>query len=251
MSTGQQFQSNGLRTREIRPFNPVKKRPEYQLGSRRPIAEFFRRPTRGAVKFCVNAGVHPDLVSYTSVVAAAGAGICFWQAKWLGALLIPAVIFCYLRLWLNMLDGMVALASGKASLRGEIVNDLPDRISDVIIFVGAAHSGLCHILGGYWVAIFALVVAYVGISGPAVGVQREFSGLMSKPWRMVMLHAGAWITLGLLWWGDGRLRYGGFTILDWTFVIIIAGCLETICIRLIRVLRALRAPEFAPNDGRS
>jgi len=251
MSTGHQFQSNGLRTRETRPFYSVKKRPEYQLGSRRPIAEFFRRPTRGAVKFCVNAGVHPDLVSYTSVVAAAGAGICFWQAKGFGALLIPAVIFCYLRLWLNMLDGMVALASGKASLRGEIVNDLPDRISDVIIFVGAAHSGLCHILGGYWVAIFALVVAYVGISGPAVGVQREFSGLMSKPWRMVMLHVGAWITLGLLWWGDGRLRYGGFTILDWTFVIIIAGCLETICIRLIRVLRALRAPEFALNDGRS
>ena len=32
-----------------------------------------------------------------------------------------------------MLDGMVALASDKASWRGEILNDFPDRISDVVI----------------------------------------------------------------------------------------------------------------------
>src|SRR5205807_9963969 len=116
----------------------------------------------------VDRGIHPDWISYTSVAAAAGAGAFFWQAQAVPALLIPAVVFCYLRLWLNMLDGMVALASGKASRKGEIVNDLPDRISDVIIFVGAGHSGLCHPLGGYWVAIFALLVAYVGISGQAV-----------------------------------------------------------------------------------
>ena len=118
------------------------------------------------------------------------------------ALLILGALFCYLRLWLNMLDGMVALASGKASLRGELLNDLPDRFSDVVIFVGVAHSGLCHPLSGYWVAIFALWVAYVGMFGQALGVQREFSGLMGKPWRMVALHVGAWITLGLLWWND-------------------------------------------------
>jgi len=155
-------------------------------------------------------------------------------------LLIPAVLLCYLRLWANMLDGMVALASGKASLRGELLNDLPDRVSDVIIFVGVAHSGLCHPLTGYWVAIFALLVAYVGTFGQALGVQREFSGIMTKPWRMVALHAGAWITLGLVWWGDGRIRHGNLTVLDWTHLAIMAGCLQTIAIRLIRIMRALR-----------
>ena len=85
-----------------------------------------------------------------------------------------------------MLDGMVALASGKASWRGEILNDLPDRISDVLIFAGVAHSGLMNPFFGYWAAIFALLTAYVGMLGQAVGVQREFSGLMSKPWRMVI-----------------------------------------------------------------
>ena len=62
--------------------------------------------------------IHPNLVSYSSIVAAAVAGVCFWRAGALPSLLIVGVAFCYLRLWLNMLDGMVALASGKASADG-------------------------------------------------------------------------------------------------------------------------------------
>jgi phosphatidylglycerophosphate synthase len=213
---------------------------DYRPTWRRPIAQAFRRTAHVPVQWCVRLGIHPNLVSYSSMVAAAGAGLCFWQAGALPALLIPAVGFCYLRLWLNMLDGMVALASGTASRTGEIANELPDRVSDVIIFVGVAHSNLCHPLSGYWVAILALLVAYVGTLGQAVGVQREFSGVMAKPWRMVALHVGAWITLGLLWWGDGRIRHGGLTVLDWTLLAILAGCVQTIWIRLARIIRALQ-----------
>jgi len=115
------------------------------------------------------------------VLAAATAAFCFWQSGNRPAFLLVAPLFCYLRLWFNMLDGMVALASGKASWRGEILNDLPDRVSDVIIFAGVAHSGWLNPFFGYWAAIFALLTAYVGLFGQAVGVQREFSGVMSKP----------------------------------------------------------------------
>jgi phosphatidylglycerophosphate synthase len=218
---------------------------DYQPSSRRPIGQLFRRTAQAAVRWCVRWGIHPNWVSYTSIVAAAGAALCFWQADNVPALLLPAVAFCYLRLWFNMLDGMVALASGKASRTGEIVNELPDRCSDVFIFVGVAHSGLCEPIGGYWSAIGALLVAYVGTLGQAVGVQREFSGLMSKPWRMVTLHVGAWITLGLLWWGDGQIRYGGLTVLDWTNLVIVAGCIQTTTIRLVRIVSALHAQDEA------
>jgi phosphatidylglycerophosphate synthase len=212
----------------------------YQPTSRRPIADLFRRTAHTAVQWCVRLGIHPNWVSYASVIAAAGAAVCFWQAQAVPALLIPAAGFCYVRLWLNMLDGMVALASGKASSIGEIVNELPDRVSDVLIFVGVAHSGLCHTLAGYWGALFALFVAYVGTLGQAVGVQREFSGVMAKPWRMVALHVGGWITLGQLWWGEGAIVYRGLSVLDWTLLAIIVGCVQTVCVRLVRIVRALR-----------
>src|SRR5262245_4679428 len=115
----------------------------YQPASRRPIADLFRRPSRFAVDFCVRAGVHPDALSYASIVASALSAACFWQVAAHPVLLIVAPLLAYLRLWFNMLDGMVALAANKASPRGEIVNELPDRVSDVLIFVGVAHSGLC------------------------------------------------------------------------------------------------------------
>lgn len=222
---------------------------DYTPTSRRPIAEVFRKTARSAVRLCVRWGIHPDVISYLSVVAAAGASICFWKARAYPALLIAGPALCYLRLWLNMLDGMVALSADKASWRGEILNDLPDRISDVLIFVGAAYSGLNSVTGGYLTAIFALLTAYVGTLGQAVGAHREFSGIMAKPWRMVTLHIGAWMTLGLLWWGHGQIRYAGWTVLDWTYLIIILGCLQTIWVRLASILRALREKAMSPVKG--
>jgi phosphatidylglycerophosphate synthase len=212
---------------------------EYRPTSRRPIGDIFRKTAHGAVTVCVRCHIHPDAISYLSMVAAGAAAFCFWQAGWHPWLLLLGPLFCYARLWCNMLDGMVALAAGKASWRGEILNDFPDRISDVLIFAGVAHSGLNAEASGYWAAIMAVLTAYIGMFGQAVGVQREFSGLMSKPWRMVTLHLGAWVALGLIWRGNGQFQFGGLTVLDWTCVVVIAGCLQTITVRLKRIMSAL------------
>ena len=208
--------------------------PDYAPTSRRPIAAAFRRTADGATRFCVRHEIHPDAVSYLSILAAIVAAICFWKSGEIRWLLVVAPLFCYLRLWFNMLDGMVAVAAGKASRRGEILNDLPDRISDVIIFVGVAHSGLMNPIFSYWATIAALLTAYVGLFGQALGVQREFGGIMSKPWRMVTLHIGAWLEF------LSYRSFGGFTILDWTCFIVIAGCVQTIVVRLKRITAALQ-----------
>lgn len=139
-----------------------------------------------------------------------------------------------------MLDGMVALAAGKASWRGEILNDLPDRVSDMLIFAGVAHSGLCAIPSGYWAAMLALLTAYVGLFGQALGGQRQFGGVMSKPWRMVVLHLGAWLTFVLLRWNSGQIRWGPLTVLDWTCMAIVIGCVQTIIVRLRRIFAFLQ-----------
>jgi phosphatidylglycerophosphate synthase len=208
---------------------------EYQPKSQRPIAQIFRRTGNAATSLCVRLGIPPDAISYLSIVAALIAAICFWKSGGRRWLLIIAPLFCYLRLWFNMLDGMVAFEAGKASRRGEILNDLPDRISDIAIFVGVAHSGLMNPLIGYWTAIFAVLTSYVGLFGQALGVQREFGGIMSKPWRMVALHIGAWLTFFL-----ARQPFATLTIFDWTCLVVIAGCVETIAVRLKRITAALQ-----------
>ena len=213
---------------------------EYQPKSHRPIAQIFRRTAVGATNLCVRLGIPPDAISYLSILAALAAALCFWKSGRNMWLLIIAPLFCYLRLWFNMLDGMVAVAAGKASARGEIVNDLPDRISDVIIFIGVAHSDLMNPLIGYWTAILSLLTAYVGLFGQGIGGRREFGGIMSKPWRMVALSLGAWATLACRSYQAGLHDFGRLTILDWTCLVIIVGCLQTVIVRLKRIVTALQ-----------
>jgi phosphatidylglycerophosphate synthase len=215
---------------------PTSSETAYQPASRRPIADAFRTTATLAVRACLRWGIPADAISYASIVAAALAGACFLFGARQPWLLLVGPLFCYVRLWLNMLDGMVALASGKASLRGEILNDLPDRVSDVLVFVGLAHSGLGNPFLAYWAAILALFTAYVGTFGQAVAGRREFGGIMSKPWRMVTVHLGAWTTFATLRW---QLAPGGPTPLDWTCLLVIAGCVQTVWVRLASTLRLL------------
>ena len=212
----------------------------YEPTSRRPIAGMFRRTAHAAVRVAVRAGIHPDVFSYASIAAAGIAAWFFFASRTHPRYIVVAVAFAMLRLWLNMFDGMVALAAGKASRKGEIINDLPDRISDVLIFVGIAHSGWCNAYYAYWVAIAALIVAYVGLFGQAVGVKREFSGVMAKPWRIVVVSLGALTTMFLVLKGQ-PYWFNGFAVLDWTHFVILAGCVQTVFVRLSRIFRALEA----------
>ena len=63
------------------------------------------------MRICVRAGIHPDAISYSSIVVSILAAICFWKSGQVRWLLIIAPLLCYLRLWFNMLDGMVAVAA--------------------------------------------------------------------------------------------------------------------------------------------
>ena len=47
----------------------------------------------------------------------------------------------------------------------------------------------------------------------------------------------AWVTLAMLWAG-GHARLGPLSVLDWTCVVVIIGCVQTIWVRLARIMRA-------------
>jgi len=52
---------------------------------------------------------------------------------------------------------------------------------------------------------------------------------------MVALHIGAWLTFFL----RGQ-SFTSLTILDWTCLVVIAGCVQTIVVRLKRIIAALQ-----------
>ena len=103
---------------------------------------------------------------------------------------ILAAFFIQMRLLCNLFDGMVALEGGKSTKSGELYNDIPDRVSDSIIFIALGYSVSViswSVELGYLAALFAMMTAYVRVLGSSMGADSCFKGPMAKQHRMALL----------------------------------------------------------------
>jgi phosphatidylglycerophosphate synthase len=86
---------------------------------------------------------------------------------------VLAAVGVQLRLLANMFDGMVAIETGRTSAVGELYNEVPDRVSDTAVLVGAGYAaGGCPVLG-YVAALLAVFIAYVRAQGRVAGASQE------------------------------------------------------------------------------
>jgi len=160
------------------------------------------RNTSGAkllARGMANAGIRPNAVSIASVgfASAAAVAFCAVPASSGGsraALLIAAAASIQLRLLCNMLDGMLAVEEGLKSKAGEVYNDAPDRLADVLILVGAGYSVRdlqCGVALGWAAAVLAVFTAYVRVLAGSLGLTQHFIGPMAKQHRMFTLTVAA------------------------------------------------------------
>lgn len=144
-------------------------------------------------------GATPNQVSVAGVVFAALAGLAFMNVTpdtanparfWLlGALCVQLRLLC------NMLDGLLAIEHGMKGKLGEMWNDIPDRLSDSFILVGAGYSVEWLVPGGsalgWCAALLAMLTAYIRVLGGALGTTQYFTGPMAKQHRMFVITLGA------------------------------------------------------------
>jgi phosphatidylglycerophosphate synthase len=123
-----------------------------------------------------------------------------WAGRTDGAVrilsLLGAVLAIQLRLLCNLLDGMVAVEHGRGGPSGPIWNELPDRISDSMLLVGAGYAAAAGGLGwasgvGWIAALLAVLTAYVRELGRGLGQPPDFTGPGAKPQRMAVLSVAA------------------------------------------------------------
>lgn len=214
---------------------------EYQLKDRRQISDHFRKLGYGFVDFCVRQHIRPDTISYASMGFAAAAGVLFCFSDRYPVFLLIAPLVTFGRLYCNMIDGMVAIKSRVASRRGEVINELPDRISDTIIFLGLALSGQANRLIAFWVIFGMLAVSYIGVLGKAVGAGRQYGGLMPKPARMFTLAVASYGQFFFaMWYGNApALFWRSLTIIDLANVLILGLLVQTAVVRTSSMLTEL------------
>jgi phosphatidylglycerophosphate synthase len=212
--------------------------------TRRPIPSRSASWAILAARRLQRAGVRPNQISMLGVVLAAlAAGCLIFAGRSEGqtriALLVVAAAAMPLRLLCNMLDGMLAVEGGLTTPTGELYNELPDRLADLLIFVGAGYAVVEVPWGpelGWAAATTALLTAYVRTLGAAAGASHHFVGPMAKPRRMHVLIAACLLSAveTAVGWREGWA-------LVVALILIIAGGVVTMLRRLRRIVADLEA----------
>jgi phosphatidylglycerophosphate synthase len=214
-----------------------------QAIDRRPIATRNRKWAQAATAWLAARNVSPNMISIAGMCAciAAGLALGLTSSEYNRVFWIIAALGAQLRLTANMLDGMVALASGRASKTGELYNEVPDRVSDAAMFIGAGYAWGGSVALGYIATILAIFTAYVRAAGKICGGPNEFCGPMAKQHRMLVITV-ACLYSAVLPQSWQMLHFGnlGIGVMTIGLGVIIAGCLITVVRRLKRIARALR-----------
>lgn len=167
--------------------------------NRRPLASRQTGWAATVTRWLAGTSVTPNQISQAGMVAALLAGAAFWGAGSAGgatrvALLVAAGLFVQLRLLCNLFDGMVAVEAGRGAPDGGFWNEFPDRVSDLLILMGAALAVGEPALG--WAAAgMAFLTAYLRELGVNCGAGADFSGPMAKQHRMAVMTGAAGLSL--------------------------------------------------------
>lgn len=161
------------------------------LESHRKSLDLFFDPVTSALSF-----IHPNVFSALSFGFALLAGVSYGlSGEWVTStgggtypwFLVLAFLFIILNSIADTLDGRVARFTGKTSKVGDFLDHTFDRFSDIAILIGIAFSPYCNTVFGLIAVSFVLLASYMGTQAQAVGCGRNYTGVMGRADRMVML----------------------------------------------------------------
>ncbi len=133
--------------------------------------------------------VTPNMWSVVSLVCAFVAGVFFAVGQPL-----LGVVFVLLNAFLDVLDGALARYIGIASPIGDYLDHVFDRYADVFIVTGIIIWGVQTWqapVPAWLIGLFAitgvLLSSYMGTQAQAVGLKRNYGGILGRADRLVLL----------------------------------------------------------------
>ena len=136
--------------------------------------------------------VNPNFLTWISLVFAFIAGAFFYfsspKMELVNFFLFGAVFFVFLNGLFDAIDGTVAKLAYKISKRGDFLDHAVDRYADVLILGGLALSPWCRYPALGLLAIVGMfLTSYMGTQAQAIGYKRDYSGLLGRADRLVLL----------------------------------------------------------------
>lgn len=192
------------------------------------------------IKYLKN--IHPNFFCALGVLTSIIIGVTFYFSGNYPMLLLLSIVLILLRMFFNAVDGMVAIARGIHTPEGEIINALPDRYSDIFMFLGLCLSPYSNnIFAGFIIATLFLV-SYSGMIGRVVGVKWQTSGPMGKVDRLIYTIIAVIIQYFFVLYNIQIPSVFGlhFTIIEIFFLWFIVGGQVTVYNRVKDILKELK-----------
>ncbi|QZP38166.1 CDP-alcohol phosphatidyltransferase family protein [Halobaculum magnesiiphilum] len=155
------------------------------LDQLRPLAEKGLSPF---VRVADGLGLSPDGVSVIAFACAVAAGVAFGLAPPAEAPLsyVAGSLLVFANGWLDLVDGALARAQGTDSSGGDLLDHVLDRYADIAVLVGLSAG-----IGRYGLGLAAvtgvLMTSYLGTQIQAVGIGREYGGLLGRADRLALV----------------------------------------------------------------
>ncbi|MGA8542989.1 MAG: CDP-alcohol phosphatidyltransferase family protein [Thermoplasmata archaeon] len=194
-------------------------------------------------------GWSPKQLSWLALGCAAGAGVLAGWVRWTTPwLFLPVAVLIFFAGLFDVLDGAVARATGRTSLRGDLLDHVLDRYADIVIVLGIAVSGFVNPFLALLALVSLLLTSYMGTQAQAVGQGRLAAGLLSRADRLVVLALATFLEFdwSLPWpwapsepWSRFHLAGVEFTVIDVAMLYFVIAGQWTALARALRTYRAL------------
>ncbi|HTT14383.1 MAG TPA: CDP-alcohol phosphatidyltransferase family protein [Thermoplasmata archaeon] len=194
-------------------------------------------------------GWRPDRLSALAIGLAVAAAVLSGLVRWTSPILfLPVAALILLTGIFDVLDGEVARATHRASVRGDFLDHVLDRYADVVLVLGIALSGYADPVLALLALASLLLTSYMGTQAQAVGQGRLYSGFLSRADRLVVLALATFLEfdLWLPWpwaptapWARFHALGFSFTVLDVAFLYFVIAGQWTAFARARRIYRAL------------
>lgn len=130
--------------------------------------------------------VDPNVISWLGLITAFISGLLMYFSFNNHSLLLIGAAVVLVSGYFDALDGKVAKLTGKASKKGDYLDHVFDRYSDLFMIGGVAISSWCNPYLGLLALVGVMLTSYMGTQAQAVGAPRLYAGLLGRADRVVL-----------------------------------------------------------------
>lgn len=192
--------------------------------------DFFNKKLEGLGKLLAKLPIHPNVLTLTGL----GLGIVCCVYLLITENLLVFAILVFAAGLFDLLDGLLARASGKTSKFGSYLDAMTDRYYEVVVVISVA------IVTGYWILSAFLILGVYSVSYAKARAAMEVS-IENNEWPdfLERMERDTIYVAGLILSQIFPIEIVGHNIFWWTLLFLVIGTQITVLQRILRAKKIM------------